>query len=119
VLRKQVDLRAEAFPRDACRMLYANPQPRTVTTFVGHAVREVESTARAVLESGNAQTGGGDTAGGDVMPRCPGWELVIDQDAPQRRALVVLQRESGARIMRTACSHKKRATGRTACVRPI
>jgi hypothetical protein len=59
-LRKQVGPGAEAFFRDACGMLYANPQPRTVTHLVGHALREVESAVRAVLEPANVQTGAGD-----------------------------------------------------------
>jgi hypothetical protein len=59
-LRKQVGPGAEAFFRDACGMSYANPQLRTVTRLVGHALRAVESAVRAVLEPADAPTGVGD-----------------------------------------------------------
>ncbi|MFI5591190.1 hypothetical protein ACIA5G_39490 [Amycolatopsis sp. NPDC051758] len=56
-LRKQVGLGAEAFFLDACGMLYATPQLHTVTHLVAHALREVESAVRAVLEPVNVQAG--------------------------------------------------------------
>lgn len=59
-LLTQVGPGPAAFFRDACELMAEGQRRRTVTHLVGHALREVESAVRSVLEPGNAGAGAGD-----------------------------------------------------------